>query len=136
MRAVRDAGRGAALHRRERAGRDREAVHRSSAVGAAAAGHDPAGDRWSRVQSAGEGAGGPVCDRGPVRRGPDALGCADGSAATLGSPPPRAGRRHGCRRGAGIHRGAVAWGRRPRAGPEPRRGRAVRRARPEARLVA
>src|SRR2546422_1277813 len=34
----------------------------------------------------------PICDRGPVRRGPDVLGCAGGSAATLRPPPPRGGR--------------------------------------------
>src|SRR2546427_449102 len=106
--AVRDARRGTALHGAERAGGDREAIHRSGAVGAAAAGHDPTRHRWRRVQSAGQGAGGSVCDRGAVRRGPDAIGCAVGSAAALRPPPPRGGRRHGGPPGTGGGRPALA----------------------------
>ncbi len=88
-----------------------------------------------RLQSVGEGAGGPVCDRGPVCRGIDAVGYRS-SAAAYRTAHSRSGCRHGCGRGAGVDRHPLACWRRPRARPKPRRRRAVRRARPEARPVA
>src|SRR5437870_5412782 len=122
MHAVRDVGWRAALHRRECSERDCEAAHRPGAVGAAPSGHDPAGHRWGRVQSVGEGAGGPVCDRGPVCRGIDAVGYRS-SAAAYRTAHSRSGCRHGCGRCARVDRHPLACWRRPRARPKPHRDR-------------
>ena len=77
LRAVRDAGGRAALHRADGAGDHREAVQRPGAERAAAAGGDPAGTGSGRQSSAGAGAGRSLRHRG--RAGPDFVDDGHGS---------------------------------------------------------